>query len=124
MGRIQCKCHKSLHKLQGAYRSEQDGLTTSFIIDEVINKCGEDGDKAYVCYVDVKKAFDTVWIDAMLYKLYHVGVTGKAWRIISSWYEDMREYVLIAGWKSREYKISHGTRQGGCFITMVIPCVC
>ena len=60
LGRIKCKYHKSLHKLQGAYRSEQDALTTAFIIDEVINQCGEDRDKAYVCYVDVKKAFDTM----------------------------------------------------------------
>ena len=28
-------------------------------------------------------------------------------------YEDVREFVSIAGWKLREYKISQGTRQGG-----------
>ena len=46
LGRIKCKYHKSVHKLQGAYWSEQDALTTAFIIDEVINQCGEDGEKS------------------------------------------------------------------------------
>ena len=112
LGRIKCKYHKSLHKLQGAYRSDHDALTTAFITDEFTNQCAEDGDNAYVCSVNVKKAFDTVWINAILYKLYYAGVTGKAWRTISSWYEDMRKYASIVGWKSIKYKISQGTRQG------------
>ena len=56
----------------------------AFIIDEAFNQCGKDVDKPYVCYMDVNKAFNAVWIDAMLYKRYYMVVTRKAKKIISS----------------------------------------
>ena len=31
----------------------------------------EQGSKVFSCFLDVRKAFDTIWIDGLLYKLYH-----------------------------------------------------
>ena len=74
-----------IHSLQGAYQKEQDALTTAFMIDESIKSCCDEGDCVYTCFVDIRKAFDKMWIDAMLYKLFHqAGIKGKCWRIIRS----------------------------------------
>lgn len=112
--RIQKKPKCTLHNLQGAYRSEQDALTTAFITDETIKHCCEEKDKVYVCYIDITKAFDKLWINGMLYKLFQsVGISGKCLRIIKLWYTGMREMVCIDGNYSKCYNILQGTRQGG-----------
>ncbi len=112
--RINRKYNSCIEGLQGAYQKEQSALTSAFIIDEVINHCLEDGDKVYACYVDVAKAFDRMWINGMLYKLYfNIGIKGRAWRLIYNWYYNMKEYVCIDGKYSRIYTLHQGTRQGG-----------
>ena len=40
-------------------------------MQEAITSIREAGSKAYVAFLDVRKAFDTVWHDALLVKLYH-----------------------------------------------------
>ena len=55
------------HLLQGGYQKQQNVLTSCFIIDEVINHCCEHNVKFYVAYMDISKAFDTMWINQMLH---------------------------------------------------------
>ena len=112
--RLKDKPNCRLHLLQGGYQEQQDALTSCFVIDEVINHCCEDNDNVYVAYMDISKAFDTMWINGMLHKLYYnMGVTGKMWRIIRNWYTNMKEFVVVGGKSSRVYEVSQGTRQGG-----------
>ena len=42
----------------------------SFIILETVNHILERGSKVFSCFLDVREAFDTVWIDGILYKLF------------------------------------------------------
>lgn len=114
LNRISKRPKSVIHCLQGAYQKQQDALTTAFMIDETIKNCCEEGDQVYACFVDISKAFDRMWIDAMLYKLYHhAKIQGKCWRLIRNWYMDMKEVVYINGFYSRDYTLLQGTRQGG-----------
>jgi hypothetical protein len=84
------------------------------MIDESIKSCCDEGDCVYACFLDIRKAFDKMLIEAMLYKLFHkAGIKGKCWRIIRSWYSNMSELVHINAAYSRIYNLRQGTRQGG-----------
>jgi hypothetical protein len=63
--------HPVHHSLQGGYQKQQDALTTCFTIEEVINPCLDEKEKVYVAYTDISKAFNTMGINSMLFKLYH-----------------------------------------------------
>ena len=55
----------------------------SFTIFEIINHMLERCSKVFSCFLDVRKAFDTVWVDGILYKLFsELGIEGKMWKVM------------------------------------------
>ena len=73
----------------------------------------ERGSKVFSCFLDVCKAFDTVWIDGLLFKLFsELGIKGRMWLAIKDLYTNVKAKVLYAGSLSRETDISQDTGQG------------
>ena len=68
------------------------------------------GSKVFGSFLDVWKAFDTVWDDVLLYKLFtELGIKGRMWLAIEDLYTDVKAHLLFAGELSREFDISQGT---------------
>ena len=86
----------------------------SFAILETINHMLERGSKVFSCFLDVRKAFDTVWIDGLLFKLFSdLGINGRMWLALKDLYTDIKAVrVLFSGSLSRKFNISQGTGQG------------
>ena len=71
------------------------------------------GSKVFSCFLDVRKAFDTIWIDGLLYKLYHVlGINSKLWLIIKELYTNIYACVTYNSFLSRDFVIFQGSGQG------------
>ena len=50
---------------------------------------------AYVVFLDVRKAYDTVWRDGLWVKLWDMGVKGRMWHVIRNMYEASRSAILL-----------------------------
>jgi hypothetical protein len=70
------------------------------------------GKLTYVLFHDIKKAYDTVWLDGLLYKLHHKGVQGQMWRMIKNMYNSARSAPRLEGVMGESYAIHQGVAQG------------
>ena len=103
-------------ELQFGFREEVGCIEASFTILETINHMLERRSKVFSCFLDVRKAFDTVWIDGLLYKLFNdLCIKGRMWLAIKDLYTDVKDQVLYSGELSREFDVWQGTGQGRIF---------
>ena len=76
---------------------------------ETINHVLQCGSKVFSCFLDVRKVFDTVWIDGILYKLFsELSIEGRMWKVMKDLYTNVKAQDLYAGSLSRKNNFSHG----------------
>ena len=61
---------KSLNPIQGGFRSGVSCIHSAFVFQEAVASLREKKSKVYVAFIDVKKAFDTVWHAGLMVKLH------------------------------------------------------
>ena len=108
-----CAAHKGFFsEMQFGFQEGMGCTEASFTVHETINHMLERGSKVFSCFLDVRKAFDTVWIDGILYKLLsELGIGGKMWKVIKDLYTNVKAKVLCAGSLSGKIDVLQGTEQ-------------
>ena len=67
----------------------------------------------FACFLDVCKAFDTVWIDGFFFKLFSkLKVQGKILSIVKTLYSKTQCFVYFNGFTSDKFDVLQGTGQG------------
>ena len=103
----------TLNPLQGRFRAGYSCSHMAFLLQEAIIETRSSGGKAFVAFLDVRKAFDTVWHEGLLVKLMNKGIKGHLWHLINSWYTASSGCVLWNGQHSQPFTLLQGVRQGG-----------
>ena len=101
-----------LNDEEGGFRERRGCLDLVFMLSEIINVRRHANMGTFMCFIDVTKAYDTVWLDGLWAKLWNYGVQGRMWRFIREWYKDMSSQVLADGKKTRSFKLEQGVKQG------------
>ena len=100
-------------------RQEQGGFTKKFrtqdhifTVQSILDKYLKKGQKVYACYVDLKKAYDSVWRQGLLHKLRKTGIDDKTVNIIDNMYKNTYTSVIYKGYLLKKILVSKGLKQG------------
>lgn len=107
---------------QSGFRSYHSTLDQIYRLINRVNECFANRDFVSVVFLDIVAAFDSVWIEGLLYKLHKAGVTGRAWRWIRCFLTDRRFRVVSNGSMSDWFDLGAGVPQGsilGPFLFLV-----
>ena len=77
--------------------------------------------KIFAFFLDIQKAYDTVWHDGLWYKLWDMGVKGRIWRVIKKMYMSSRSAVILEGEKSDSFNVEVNVAQGCSLPPIVYP---
>jgi hypothetical protein len=88
-------------------------MIAAVMMTEAIVYSKTQGKELYIAFLDTKKAFDVVWHNSLLRKLYTLGIDGNLWLIAREMYTEMKSQVKWDGLLSREIPIRQGLNQGG-----------
>jgi hypothetical protein len=100
---------------QAAFKKKSRTSDHIFTLKSIINKqCIKNKGKLYTCFVDFRKAFDSVWRDALLYKLLKLGIRGNFYSVIKHMYTNTMSCVKLPNGLSDYFQMELGIRQGDC----------
>jgi hypothetical protein len=101
-----------LHTAQNAFRKKRCTDDHLYCISQVARGRQRMQHATYAFFLDLRKAYDTVWRDGLLYKLWQAGVRGRLWHYIDSLYRTSRRAVRVGGHISEVIEIDLGVAQG------------
>ena len=65
-------------------------MNTALILEEYIRDRQDSQMPAYIAFLDAKSAFDVVSHQSLMRKLFHIGVEGNLWSLISSLHQEAK----------------------------------
>ena len=97
-------------RLQGACRTGVSCIHTAMTLQETITSALETTEKVYVLYLDVVKAFDSIWMNGLFYRLCELVIRGMTWRLLFKTYLDFKRCARIQNKLSEWYHMRAGIR--------------
>ena len=98
---------------QFGFRENHRTSDSLFILKAMINKyLHKNKRKLYFCFVDFKKAFDSVWRDGLLYKLAEIGIGKFLYHTIKNMLDKTQIAIKVGNKHSEFFEIQRGVKQG------------
>ena len=99
-------------ELQGAGVDNCSSLHTSMLLQETIAYNRNKGETVHIVWKDIHKAFDHVWLEGLLFKLYKLGMHFKTWCMIRECYTNFVCAAFIGGECGEWFPVTRGVHQG------------
>ena len=101
--------------------SETSYRTTDHIMTlfTLIKKCLRERKYLYTCFVDFRKAYDSISRQRLIYKLKEFGLTGNILEIIKTMYATPKLSLLYEGKISQSFSTKIGLKQGDVLSTLL-----
>ena len=111
----QWKSEKRSHHNKGPNRGKTGCSTVDHLIvlKQTIEEIRAIGLTTYILFLDVQKAFDKAWLDAIIYALHQNSVEGKQLRMIKNLISNLTARIQTRYGLTRKIKIKDSIRQGG-----------
>ena len=104
--------HDYLYKFQYGFRESSDTASATIDLMSNIQIQVDQGKRAAMVSLDLRKAFDTVNHQILLRKLELLGIRGNCYSSFSDYLGDKRQFVTVSDVKSSSLNINCGVPQG------------
>ena len=94
------------------FKADYSTVDAIFILQSLINKTINKKKKLYACFIDLKRAFDSVYRNGLWYKMIKSGLDGKLFDLIRSIYSEVMSCVKNINTFSDFFKSDVGLMQG------------
>ena len=89
-----------------------------FVLREILRSRGSQ-QTTYTAFIDVKKAYDTVWRNGLWKRMWDEGVSRKMWRVVKEMYRVVQSAVFVGEDQTEWFDLSTGVRQGVCDVAIL-----
>ena len=113
--RIQDHCHKYnlINKNQIGFKKNHRTADHLLTLKTIVKKYVTIGEKKlFACFIDFKKAFDSVWHGGLFYKMANCGITDNCLDLIKDIYGKSECAVKIGNATTNVFRFTKGVRQG------------
>ena len=100
------------NKFQAGFRRDHSTLDQLYRLVDRIQTALESRHYVSVVFLDIVAAFDSVWHEGLLFKLFRAGVHGRSWRWISAFLSGRQLRVTHSNCKSDWFPVNAGVPQG------------
>ena len=97
---------------QAGFRRGRGCLDHAFLLKAAIDDARHRRAPLLIAFLDLRKAYDTVWRDGLWWKLHEHGVRGKLWRMLRALYSSVEARVRTNDMLSPPITLNNGVRQG------------
>jgi exonuclease III len=109
---------------QNGFREDRNCHDHIYAVSELMHDTlhppqGEEKKLLYMLFIDVKKAYDRVWREALWVKLHDQGVKGRMLHMLRALYSRVECNARVNGEITEDFDISIGLRQG-CVLSPVL----
>ena len=106
--------NKILAEEQNGFRVGRSCIDHIFVMCTVLRNRKMLGLETFLCFIDYKKAFDSVDRNLLLFKLSNIGITGHMYSAISSLYSNPKSRVILQDYSTEYFDCPVGVKQGDC----------
>ncbi|OMJ08905.1 LINE-1 reverse transcriptase-like protein [Smittium culicis] len=112
IGRIarQLKERKTISFLQAGFRRGEEAMAQVVPLYDILSRRRVFKNETFVTFIDFRKAYDTLPIEALLRKLYLCGAEGRAYEFFPAYYKSPEVGVRIRNLMPPLFKVNKGVR--------------
>ena len=107
-----CENNKVISDNQIGFRRNFRTSDHVFTLKTLIDQAFSSEKKLYTCFVDFRKAYDTVWRDGLILKMLSNGVSNRFCDIIQAMYQNLQSSVQLPCGISMPFQSKVGLKQG------------
>ena len=119
MERIKKRTEEILSEEQAGFRTSRSTIDQIFTLRQLAEKYSDFSKDLFVCYVDFKKAFDSVWREGLWKVMRRLGYPEKIVRILESLYRGTFSAVRVGADVSEWFETIVGVLQG-CMLSPIL----
>ena len=106
--------NKILVEEQNGFRAGRSCIDHLFVLCTVLRNRKLSDKETFLCFIDYKKAFDSVERNLLLHKLSQIGINGSMYQAISALYLNPKSRVILNDYETEYFECPIGVKQGDC----------